>query len=56
MAVDKQLLDILVCPICKGPLTLTDKQDGLICPEDKLIFPIIEVDNLGFKVNGLNID
>ena len=40
MAVDKQLLDILVCPICKGELELTENEDGLICHHDKLIFPI----------------
>lgn len=40
MAVDKKLLDILVCPLCKGPLEMTDNQDGLICRKDKLIFPI----------------
>jgi len=42
MAVNKQLLDILRCPICKGPLTMTENQDGLICPEDKLMFRIVD--------------
>ncbi|MBN1297180.1 Trm112 family protein [bacterium] len=40
MAVDQLLLDILVCPICKGPLVLTPAGDGLICAKDRLIFPI----------------
>src|SRR5713101_4004349 len=31
MALSKELLDILVCPQCKGDLELTEKQDGLIC-------------------------
>ncbi len=37
---DKKLLDILVCPICKGPLVyLKDKQE-LVCKADRLAFPI----------------
>lgn len=35
---DKQLLDILVCPVCKGGLLL--KQQELICRFDRLAFPI----------------
>ena len=31
MAVHPELLEILVCPKCKGSLVLTDEQDGLIC-------------------------
>lgn len=35
---DNKLLDILVCPLCKGPLLLKDKE--LICRFDRLAFPI----------------
>lgn len=35
---DKQLLKILVCPLCKGKLLLKDKE--LICKFDRLAFPI----------------
>jgi uncharacterized protein YbaR (Trm112 family) len=38
--VDAQLLDILVCPICKGPLEYEKKAQELICRSDKLAFPI----------------
>lgn len=31
MAVDAQLLEILVCPQCKGEIQLTENQDGLTC-------------------------
>lgn len=31
MPIDKELLDILACPKCKGNLILTKSQDGLIC-------------------------
>jgi uncharacterized protein YbaR (Trm112 family) len=40
MAVSKELLAILVCPKCKGDLTLTEKQDGLICHACKLRYAI----------------
>jgi len=36
--VDKKLLDILVCPLCKGKLLL--KKEELICQFDRLAFPI----------------
>lgn len=40
MAIDKELLDILVCPKCKGDLELTKPQDGLICRACKLVYEI----------------
>jgi uncharacterized protein YbaR (Trm112 family) len=38
--VDARLLDILVCPICKGPLEFDKTAQELICKADKLAFPI----------------
>lgn len=35
---DKRLLELLVCPLCKGKLMLKDKE--LICKFDRLAFPI----------------
>lgn len=35
---DKRLLDVLVCPLCKGRLLL--KKEELICGFDRLAFPI----------------
>ncbi|EJL92866.1 hypothetical protein PMI16_01018 [Herbaspirillum sp. CF444] len=35
-----RLLDILVCPICKGPLEFDKKAQELICNGDKLAYPI----------------
>ncbi len=40
MAVNQKLLDILVCPKCKGDLVLTKNQDGLICNPCQLKYPI----------------
>lgn len=40
MAINKELLDILACPKCKGDLVLTETQDGLICGACKLCYPV----------------
>ena len=37
---DKKLLDILVCPVCKGELVFDKKNQELICKFDRLAFPI----------------
>jgi uncharacterized protein YbaR (Trm112 family) len=37
---DKKLLDILVCPICKGKLVYKADAAELICKVDRLGFPI----------------
>ena len=37
---DSRLLDILVCPICKGPLVYRRAKGELICKADRLAFPI----------------
>jgi len=40
MGIDKDLLDILACPKCKGDLELTEKEDGLICHKCQLLYEI----------------
>ncbi|HEY1393977.1 MAG TPA: Trm112 family protein [Methylibium sp.] len=37
---DTRLLELLVCPICKGPLSLDRDRQELICPADHLAFPV----------------
>jgi len=37
---DKKLLDILVCPLCKGKLIYNKDRQELICKADRLAFPI----------------
>jgi uncharacterized protein YbaR (Trm112 family) len=37
---DKKLLDILVCPICKSPLVYLKEANELVCKADRLAFPI----------------
>jgi uncharacterized protein YbaR (Trm112 family) len=40
MVVDKKLLDILVCPLCKGPLVYDKAKAELVCRADRLAYPI----------------
>lgn len=42
MAISKDLLDILACPKCKGPVQLTAAGDGLTCGSCQLLYPIKE--------------
>jgi len=37
---DPKLLDILVCPLCKGPLVYLKDRQELVCKADRLAFPI----------------
>ena len=37
---DKKLLELLVCPLCKGPLEYDRKTSELLCKVDRLAFPI----------------
>lgn len=37
---DKKLLDILVCPVCKGPLIYRKAEQELVCRADRLAYPI----------------
>ena len=37
---DNKLLEILVCPLCKGPLEYRKEAQELVCNADGLAFPI----------------
>lgn len=37
---DKKLLEILVCPLCKSDLIYKKDEQELICKADRLAFPI----------------
>ena len=37
---DGKLLDILVCPLCKGPLVHKRGQNELVCRPCRLAYPI----------------
>lgn len=42
MAFDRNLLEIIACPVCKGKLLYTEKtpEASLVCRYDRLIYPI----------------
>jgi uncharacterized protein len=40
MAISKELLEILICPACKGDLELKENQTGLKCLKCRLVFPV----------------
>jgi uncharacterized protein YbaR (Trm112 family) len=44
MSLDHRLIDLLVCPICKGPLqavrSAENRLQALACPADRLAFPV----------------
>lgn len=44
MSLDHRLLELLVCPLCKGPLQPHRDSHGLldelICPADRMAFPV----------------
>ena len=41
-AVDPRLLDILVCPLCKGKLIYRKQAGELVCKADRLAYPVMD--------------
>ncbi|AUN94410.1 MAG: Trm112 family protein [Azoarcus sp.] len=37
---ESRLLEILVCPLCKGPLDYLRDEQELVCKGDRLAFPV----------------
>jgi uncharacterized protein YbaR (Trm112 family) len=40
--VKKELLDILVCPVCKNRVVLNETETGLVCAACRVRYPIEE--------------
>ncbi len=40
MAIAKELLDILVCPVCKTPVRLLPDSGGLKCGTCRRVYPV----------------
>jgi uncharacterized protein YbaR (Trm112 family) len=40
MAIHPELLEILACPICKTPVQLSEKGDGLRCGQCRRVYPV----------------
>jgi uncharacterized protein YbaR (Trm112 family) len=38
--ISQDLLDILVCPVCKEPVVLSPQKDSLKCGECRRVYPI----------------
>jgi len=59
--ISRELLEILACPKCKGPVELTEKRDGLVCKSCRLIYeirddiPVMLIDEAK-KIEEKNLD
>ncbi len=58
---DKKLLEILVCPVCKGPLIYQKSAAELICKGDKLAYPVrddipVMLEGEARKLSGEELD
>ena len=40
MAISKDLLEILVCPLCKAPVEMKQDETGSKCVQCKRVYPI----------------
>ena len=40
MAISQDLLEILVCPLCKAPVQLKGDSSGLKCVQCKRVYPV----------------
>ncbi|MFP7753288.1 Trm112 family protein [Thermodesulfobacteriota bacterium B35] len=38
--IQQELLDIIACPKCKGPVRLNEQEDGLVCMHCRLLYAI----------------
>jgi len=38
--IPQDLLEMLVCPVCKEPVVLTEKKTGLKCGKCRRVYPI----------------
>lgn len=42
MLMDAKITEILVCPLCKGPLLWNEKKKEFYCRSDMKAFPVID--------------
>jgi len=40
MAISQDLLEMLVCPVCKRPVQTVDEGRGLKCPACRRVYPV----------------
>lgn len=53
---DKNLLEILACPACKGELLYDRSNQELICKFDRLAYPIVEDIPIMLEARARRID
>jgi uncharacterized protein YbaR (Trm112 family) len=51
MALSKELLNILVCPQCKGEVRLSKDGGALLCDRCRLAYPVMLIDEAE-KISG----
>jgi uncharacterized protein YbaR (Trm112 family) len=42
MALNRELIDILACPKCKGPVKLREDESAFECANCKLAYPVVD--------------
>jgi uncharacterized protein YbaR (Trm112 family) len=42
MPISPELIEIVACPKCKGPVKLKDDESGFVCAACRLIYPVID--------------
>ncbi len=42
MSLNKELVEILACPVCKESLVLLPQEDGLLCEPCQTVYPVKE--------------
>ncbi|MFC4312124.1 Trm112 family protein [Steroidobacter flavus] len=53
---DTKLLDIIACPLCKGPVQYVKSQQLLVCRADRLAYPIRDGFPMMFEDEARTLD
>lgn len=53
---DTRLIELLVCPVCKGPLQRGDTPHTLVCSADRLAYPIRDGIPVMLESEALSLD
>ncbi|MCB9481869.1 MAG: Trm112 family protein [Desulfobacteraceae bacterium] len=56
MGLDKELLDILACPVCKGDVYESEDENFLVCEKCRLKFPVKEGIPVMLPEEALSLD
>jgi uncharacterized protein YbaR (Trm112 family) len=42
MPISPELIEIVACPKCKGPVKLKDDESGFVCAACRLVYPVVD--------------